>query len=45
MECRGVLARNDQLNGRLEIWSSTQAPYGVRRALARYLGRDERACA
>lgn len=43
MECRGVLARPDPLGGRLDVWSSTQSPYMVRRMLAQYLGRDENA--
>lgn len=42
MECRGVLARVDEVDGRLDVWSSTQTPYTLRRALATYLGRDER---
>ena len=41
MECRGVLARTDLGGERLEVWTSTQSPYMVRRLLARYLGRDE----
>ncbi|MFM1814752.1 MAG: hypothetical protein RLZ98_1447 [Pseudomonadota bacterium] len=42
MECRGVLARVDEVDGRLDVWSSTQTPYTLRRVLAQYLGRDER---
>ena len=41
MECRGVLARPDPVGNRLDVWSATQAPYMVRRLLARYLGRHE----
>lgn len=41
MECRGVIARADPMGGRLEVWTSTQSPYMVRRHLARYFGRDE----
>lgn len=40
MECRGVLARPDEINGRLEVWSSTQMPHSLRRAIAQHLGRD-----
>jgi aerobic carbon-monoxide dehydrogenase large subunit len=41
MECRGVIARYDAPNDLLELWSSTQAPYSVRRLLSAYLGKDE----
>ena len=41
MECRGVMARPDTVSGRLDVWSSTQSPYMVRRALAARLGMDE----
>ena len=41
MECRGVIASNDSAEGLLTLWSSTQAPYSVRRLLASYLGWDE----
>ena len=40
MECRGVMARPDELNGRLEVWSATQMPHALRRALAGHLGLD-----
>lgn len=40
MECRGVLARVNELDGRLEVWSGTQMPHSLRRALAGHLGRD-----
>jgi aerobic carbon-monoxide dehydrogenase large subunit len=43
MECRGVIASTDPLTGQLNVWSSTQAPYMVRRMLARFLGVDESA--
>jgi len=41
MECRGVISTIDPLTGQLNVWSSTQAPYMVRRMLARFLGVDE----
>jgi carbon-monoxide dehydrogenase large subunit len=41
MECRGVIARDDPYGDGLTIWSSTQCPYLVRRALARWLGEPE----
>ena len=40
MECRGVMARPDEIDGRLEVWSATQMPHSLRRALAGHLGRD-----
>lgn len=40
MECRGVLARPDEIEGRLEVWSATQMPHSLRRALAMHMGRD-----
>jgi carbon-monoxide dehydrogenase large subunit len=40
MECRGVLARPDEIDGRLEVFSATQMPHALRRALALHLGRD-----
>lgn len=43
MECRGVAVRPDPAGERLELWTSTQSPYMVRRLLARYLGWDESA--
>jgi len=43
METRGVTARWDGDLGQLTIWSTTQAPQIVRRALARYLGLAEHA--
>lgn len=39
MEPRGVLAH--EVDGRLNLWSSTQAPYPVRRRVAEYFGRDD----
>ncbi len=39
MEPRGVLAH--EADGRLNLWSSTQAPYPVRRRVAEYFGRDD----
>ncbi len=41
METRGVLARDEPYGEGLTIWSSTQCPYLVRRALANYLGEPE----
>ncbi len=41
MECRGVVAVEDALSGQLTVFSSTQAPYMVRRALAGWIGLDE----
>jgi carbon-monoxide dehydrogenase large subunit len=41
MECRGVVARPDPMGDKLELFSSTQSPYMVRRRLAAYLGWDE----
>jgi aerobic carbon-monoxide dehydrogenase large subunit len=41
MECRGVLAVEDALSGALTVFSSTQAPYMVRRALAGWMNVDE----
>ncbi len=41
MECRGVLARYDALDKKLEMWSSTQVPHMLRRNLAKYLGWSE----
>ena len=41
MECRGVIGTDDPISRQLVIWSSTQAPYMVRRALAGFLGFDE----
>lgn len=41
METRGVLARDEPYGEGLTIWSSTQCPYMVRRALANYLGEPE----
>jgi carbon-monoxide dehydrogenase large subunit len=38
MEGRAVLARWDDSEGRLTIWTSTQAPHAVRDNLAPYLG-------
>jgi carbon-monoxide dehydrogenase large subunit len=41
MECRGVIGTEDPISRQLLVWSSTQAPYMVRRALAQFLGADE----
>jgi len=40
MEGRGVVARWDDDNGRLQVWSSTQTSTGVRAAVAAKLGLD-----
>jgi aerobic carbon-monoxide dehydrogenase large subunit len=39
IECRGALARPGQ-DGRLEVWSSTQAPFVVRQAICAATGWD-----
>jgi len=41
MECRGVIGAEDPITRALVLWSSTQAPYMVRRSLAQFIGRDE----
>jgi carbon-monoxide dehydrogenase large subunit len=41
MECRGVIATEDAISRQLVVWSSTQAPYMVRRMLAQFIGLDE----
>ena len=41
MEGRGTLASYDTATDRLTLWTSTQVPHGVRRALSDVLGRDE----
>ena len=41
METRGIVAQHDPNGDGLAIWCSTQSPYLVRRALARYLDEDE----
>jgi aerobic carbon-monoxide dehydrogenase large subunit len=41
MECRGVIGAEDPISRQLLLWSSTQAPYMVRRTLAQFLGMDE----
>jgi carbon-monoxide dehydrogenase large subunit len=41
MECRGVIGVEDPISRSLLVWSSTQAPYMVRRALAQFLHLDE----
>ncbi|MCR6029867.1 molybdopterin-dependent oxidoreductase [Nocardioides sp. zg-579] len=40
MEGRGVTARWDTANGRLQVWTSTQTSTGVRAAVAAKLGLD-----
>ena len=41
MECRGVIGAEDPISRQLVMWSSTQAPYMVRRMLAQFMGWDE----
>lgn len=41
MECRGNVAHYDDVEDRLTLWSSTQAPHAAMRILADLLGRDE----
>ncbi len=41
IETRGVMATVDPISGRLVVWSSTQWPHTVRRALAEALGMPE----
>jgi len=41
MECRGVIASDDPYNDGLTVYTSTQAPYLVRKGLARWLEDDE----
>jgi carbon-monoxide dehydrogenase large subunit len=41
MECRGVLARYDEIDQKLQIWSSTQVPHMLRRFMAKWLGWSE----
>lgn len=41
MECRGVIAIDDPYNDGLTVYTSTQAPYLVRKGLARWLEDDE----
>jgi carbon-monoxide dehydrogenase large subunit len=40
LECRGVVARPDSVDGRLTVWSATQTPHVSRRMLAELLQRD-----
>ena len=44
MEGRAVLGRWDDAEGRLTLWSSTQAPHAVRANLAPYLGLSPDDC-
>jgi carbon-monoxide dehydrogenase large subunit len=41
MECRGVIGADDPITRQLVVWSSTQAPYMVRRLLAQFMGTEE----
>lgn len=38
IECRGVLAQYEKHPGTLTVWSATQAPHGIKRALVEYFG-------
>ena len=41
IECRGIVARFDEADMRLQVWRSTQAPHSDRAVLVRLLGWDE----
>ncbi len=41
MECRGVVAVQDELEDRLTVWCSTQMPHSVQRLLCDMLGLSE----
>jgi carbon-monoxide dehydrogenase large subunit len=41
MECRGVIAQAMPATGEMTVWSSTQCPYLIRRALAEQFGLAE----
>jgi carbon-monoxide dehydrogenase large subunit len=41
LEGRGIVARPDDLDGRITCWISTQSPHVTRRKLAEFLGCDE----
>lgn len=41
MECRGVVAKYDELIDELTVWTSTQTPHSCKRLLCDLLGRDE----
>ncbi|KPQ05113.1 MAG: carbon-monoxide dehydrogenase large subunit [Rhodobacteraceae bacterium HLUCCA12] len=41
LEGRGVLARPDQITGRLDVWSSTQTPHALKKHLCAMLGMDD----
>ena len=41
LECRGALARYDEIDDRTMLWSSTQSPHGVKRCIVDLLGWDE----
>lgn len=41
MECRGVLARYDEIDKRLTVWSSTQTPHAGKRVLCDLLRLDD----
>jgi carbon-monoxide dehydrogenase large subunit len=42
VECRGVVARHDETEDRLTVWSSTQTPHSARQMLCDLLGRHEK---
>lgn len=41
MECRGVVAKYDELEGQLTLWDSTQTPHSAKRILCDLLGLHE----
>lgn len=41
LECRGIVARYDEMEERLTVWNSTQTPHAAMRLLAELLGWDE----
>jgi len=41
IECRGAVALHDDMDDKLTLWSSTQAPHTAMRLLCDMLGRDE----
>lgn len=41
MEGRGVLARLDELSGRLDVWSSTQTPHALKKNICKLLDRRD----
>ncbi len=41
MECRGIVAMQDELEDRLTVWCSTQMPHSVQRVLCEMLGLSD----